>query len=142
MVVNIYIQSFRSLDQTFRKLCSSLAFRNFSILVFVRLSVRLTGFRFNFLLFLKIFTLTLYLDTDSLIYQIKIEDVYEDFKERKEMSDVRNYSDKSKYYDNCNKLIVGQTKNETGGVAIKECARLKPKMYLFLVDSGSKYKKG
>ena len=62
MVVNVYIQRFQSLDQTFRKLCSSLAFCNFSILVFVRLSVRLTGFRFNFLLFLKIFALTLYLE--------------------------------------------------------------------------------
>ena len=76
------------------------------------------------------------------MYQIKNEDVYEDFKEHKGMSDVRNYSDKSKYYDNCNKLTVGQTDDETGGVAIKECTGLKPKMYSFLLDSSSKYKKG
>ena len=36
----------------------------------------------------------------SLIYEIKIEDVYEDFSNDKEMFDFSNYSTKSKYYDN------------------------------------------
>ena len=58
---------FPSLDQTFRKLCSSLAFCNFSNHVFVRLSVTRICFRFNFLLFLKIFALTLYLENLMII---------------------------------------------------------------------------
>ena len=36
---------------------------------------------------------------DSLIYEIKSDDVYEDFSEGKKMFDFSTYSDKSKYYD-------------------------------------------
>ena len=38
-------------------------------------------------------------DTDSLIYEIKTEDVYKDFSSDKEIFDFSNYSTKSKYYD-------------------------------------------
>ena len=31
-----------------------------------------------------------------------------------------NYSAKSKYYDSLNKLVVGQMKDETAGLAIEE----------------------
>ena len=47
-------------------------------------------------------------DTDSLIYEIKTEDVYEDFSSNKEMFDFSNYSTKSKYYDNSSKLVFGK----------------------------------
>ena len=39
--------------------------------------------------------------------QIETEDVYEDFSTNKEMFDLSNYSSKSKYYDNSNKLVIG-----------------------------------
>ena len=55
--------------------------------------------------------------------------VYEDFSKDKEVFDFSNYSAKSKYYYDLNKLVVGKMKDETGGVAIKEFVRLKPKMY-------------
>ena len=55
--------------------------------------------------------------------------VYQDFSEDKEVFDFSNYSAKSKYYYDLNKLVVGKMKDETGGVAIKEFVRLKPKMY-------------
>ena len=42
-------------------------------------------------------------DTDSLMYEIKTEDVYENFGNHKEMFDFSNYWTKSKYYDNSNK---------------------------------------
>ena len=45
----------------------------------------------------------LFTDTDSLLYEIKTEDVYEDFGGNKEKFDFSNYSIKSKYYDNSNK---------------------------------------
>ena len=42
---------------------------------------------------------------------------------------------------NLNKLVIGKMKDKTGGVAIEECFRLKPKMYLFLVDDNSEHQK-
>ena len=45
------------------------------------------------------------------------------------MFDFSNYSTKSKYYDNSNNSVVGKTKDDAAGVAIKEFVGLKPKMY-------------
>ena len=81
-------------------------------------------------------------DTDSLMYEIKIEDVYEDFSNNKEIIDFSNYSTKSKYCDNSNKLVIGKMKDETAGAAIEEFVGLKPKMYLYLVDDNREHKKG
>ena len=71
----------------------------------------------------------LFTDTDSLMYEIKTEDIYEDFSNKKEMFDFSDYSTNSKYYDNSNKLVIGKIKDETAGAAIEEFVRLKPKMY-------------
>ena len=57
------------------------------------------------------------------------------------MFDFSNYSVKSKYYDNSNKLVIGNLKDETAAVAIKEFVELKQKMYLFLVEDNNKHKK-
>ena len=75
------------------------------------------------------------------MYEIKTEDVYEDFSNDREMFDFSSYSTKSKYYDNSNKLVVGKIKDETVRAAIEEFVRLKPKMYLYLVDDNRKHKK-
>ena len=77
----------------------------------------------------------LFTDTDSLFNEIKTEDAYEDFSIDKEMLDFSNYSTKSKYYDDSNKLVIGKMKEKTRGVVIKEFVGLKPKMYSFLVDN-------
>ena len=61
----------------------------------------------------------LFADTDSLMYEIKTEDVYEDFNNKKEMFHFSNYSSKSKYYDD-SKLVIGIMKDETGSVTIEE----------------------
>ena len=50
----------------------------------------------------------LFTDTDSLMYESKTEDVYEDISNDKEMFDFSNCSAKPKYYDNSNKLVVGE----------------------------------
>ena len=71
----------------------------------------------------------LFTDTDSLIYEIKTEDVYKDFSNDKEMFDFSNYSAKWKCYDNSSKLGVGKMKNKTAGVTIEECVELKPKIF-------------
>ena len=43
--------------------------------------------------------------TDSLTYDIKTENVDEDFSKHKDMFDFSNYSVKSKYSDDSNKLV-------------------------------------
>ena len=83
----------------------------------------------------------LFTDTDSSVHEIKTEDIYEDLSKDEEMFDFSNYSAKSKYYDDSNKVVVGKMKDETTGVAIKEFIRLKPKMNSFLVDDSSENKK-
>ena len=57
------------------------------------------------------------------------------------MFDFSNYSTKSKYYDDLNKLVIGKTKEETGGAAIEEFVGLKPKMYSYLVNDNGEHKK-
>ena len=61
----------------------------------------------------------LFKDTDSVMYKIKTEDVYEDFSNDKEMFDFSDYSTKSKYYNNSNKLVVGKMKDETAGIVVE-----------------------
>ena len=60
----------------------------------------------------------LFADTDSLINEIKPEDVCKDFNSDKEIFDFSNYSTKSKYYDDSNKLVSGKMKDETGGIPV------------------------
>ena len=83
----------------------------------------------------------LFTDTDSLMYETKTEDVYEDFSKDKKMFEFSNYSTKSKFYDDCNTLVVGKMKDKTTSVSIKEFVGLKPKMYSFLVNDSSDHKK-
>ena len=85
----------------------------------------------------------LFTDTDSLVYDIRTEDLYENFSNDKEkINDFSNYSTKSKYNDNSSKVVVGKMKDKTAGVAIEEFVVLKPKIYLYLVDDNSEHKKG
>ena len=62
----------------------------------------------------------LFTDTESLMYETKTEDVYEDFSRDKGMFDFSNYWTKSNYCDDSNKLVIGKMKDENGGVAIEE----------------------
>ena len=71
----------------------------------------------------------------------KTEDVYKDFTNDKEIFDFSNYSTKSKYYDNSNKLVVGKMKDKTASVAIEEFVGLKPKIYLCLVNDNGEHGK-
>ena len=51
--------------------------------------------------------------------------VYEDFSKDKEIFDFANYSAKSKYYADSNKLFVSKMEDETGVVGIRETVGLK-----------------
>ena len=71
----------------------------------------------------------LFTDTDSLAYEIKSENVYEEFFKWKDLFDFSNYSKDSKFFDDTNKKVIGKMKDEFGGVIIDEFVALKSKMY-------------
>ena len=83
----------------------------------------------------------LFTNSDSLIYEIKTEDVYKDFSNDRKMFNFSSYLIKSKYYHNSNKLVLGKMKHETAGVASEEFVGLKAKMYSYLVHDNSEHKK-
>ena len=57
----------------------------------------------------------LFTDTDSLVYEIKTDDVYEDFYQDKNLFDFRDYPLDSKFFDSVNKKVIGKMKNEFKG---------------------------
>ena len=75
------------------------------------------------------------------MYEIKTEDVYEDFSSNKKMLDFSNYSTDSKYYVDSYKLVIGKIKDEISSFAIEEFVGLKPAMHSFLVGDNSEHKK-
>ena len=71
----------------------------------------------------------LFTDKDSLICEIKSENVYEKFFKWKNLFDFSNYSKDSKFFDKTNKKVIGKMKDEFGGVIVSEFVGLKSKMY-------------
>ena len=76
----------------------------------------------------------LYMDTDSLVYNIKTEDFYKDI-----AGDVDTRFDTSGYEPDRplpigkNKKVIGLMKDELGGKIMKEFISLRPKMYSYRV---------
>ena len=83
----------------------------------------------------------LFANSDSLIYEIKTEDVYKNFSDDREMFNLSSYLIKSKYYDNSNKLVLGKMKDETAGVVIEEFVGLEQKIYSHLIGDNSEHNK-
>ena len=79
----------------------------------------------------------LFTDTDSLTYEIKSENVYEDFFEWKDLFDFSNYSKDSRFFDDTNKKFIGKMKGEYGGVIIDQLIEIKSKMYSIKEIDGS-----
>ena len=71
----------------------------------------------------------MFTDTDNLAYEIKSENVYDEFFKWKDLFDFSNYSKDSKFYDDSNKKVIGKMKDEMGGIIIDEFIGLKSKMY-------------
>ena len=78
----------------------------------------------------------LFTDTDSLTYEIKSENVYEEFYKQKDLFDFSNYSKDSKFFDDANKNVIGKMKDEFGGVIIDKFVGLKSKMYSMKKSDG------
>ena len=70
----------------------------------------------------------MFTDTDSLVYEIKTEDVYEDFYKDKNLFDFSNYPLHSKFFDPVNKKVLGKMENEFKGKISSEFIELKSKM--------------
>ena len=83
-----------------------------------------------------------YMDTDSFVMNIKINDFYKDI-----TNDVEKRFDTSNYEVNRplptgkNKKVIRLTKDELGGKIITEFVTLRPKTYSYLTDDGKEDKK-
>ena len=71
----------------------------------------------------------LFTDTDSLVYEIKEEDVYEKSFQDKELFDFSEYPVNSRFYGLTNKKVHGKMKHEFKGQKISEFVGLKSKIY-------------
>ena len=71
----------------------------------------------------------LFTDTNSLVYEIKTEDVYENFYEDKNLFDFSDYPLDSNFFDPANENVFGKMKYEFKGRKINEFVGLKSKMY-------------
>ena len=71
----------------------------------------------------------LFTDTDSVTYEIKSENVSEQFFKWKDLFDFSNYSKDSKFFYETNKKVIGKIKYEFGGVSVIEFVGLKSKMH-------------
>ena len=54
------------------------------------------------------FFFLLFTDTDSLVYKINTDDVYEDFYENRNLIDFSDYPEDSKLFDLVNKKVIGE----------------------------------
>ena len=68
----------------------------------------------------------LYTDTDSLLVDIKTEDMYKDMSETKEGYDFSDYPKDHQLYDVSNKKVIGKMKDECAGTPIAEYIVLHP----------------
>ena len=73
----------------------------------------------------------LFTGTDSLVYEIKTEDIYRDMFQRKELFDFSDYPTDCPFYDETNRKLLGKFKDETASVPIVEFVGLRSKMYSF-----------
>ena len=84
----------------------------------------------------------LFTDTDSLMYEIKTEDLYQEMESDLQLLDTSNYSKEHPLYSTTNKKVIGKFKDETGGLPITEFVGLRAKMYSFRTDDGAEKKTG
>ena len=83
----------------------------------------------------------LFTDTGSLVYEIKTNDIYEDFYEDKNLFDFSDYPRDSKFFDLVNKTVIDKMKDEFRGKIISEFFGLKSKMYSLVDVDGKENKK-
>ena len=70
-----------------------------------------------------------YLDTDSVVYEIRGGNIYEQCFKDKHLFDFSGYPNDSVYYDDSNKKMLDKMKDEFNDVKIDVFFGLKSKMY-------------
>ena len=83
----------------------------------------------------------LFTDTDSLVYDIETNDVYEDFYKDKDLFDFSDYPQDSRFFDPVNKKVIGYMKDDIKGKIISEFVGLKSKMYSLIDVDNEENKK-
>ena len=83
----------------------------------------------------------LYTDTDSLLLDIKSEDVYKDMGENLDYYDTSDFPKDHPLYSQINKKVLGKMKDECAGSLISEAVCLKSKMYSILLENDKNIKK-
>lgn len=77
----------------------------------------------------------LYTDTDSLIYEVETDDIYEDIKCNIDMYDTSDYETNNPYnMPQVNKKVVGKMKDENKGRIMKVFVGLRSKMYVYITE--------
>ena len=76
----------------------------------------------------------LFTDTDSLVYEIKAEEAYEDFYKNKSFFDLNDYPQHSKFVDPVNKKVLRKMKDEFLLEMISQFIGLKSKMYSLIKE--------
>ena len=84
----------------------------------------------------------LFTDTDSLTSQIKTDDLYQDMLEDQDLFDTSNYPREHPLYSSANQKVIGEFKDETGGLPIVEWVGLRAKMYSMVTEGGKEKKTG
>ena len=74
----------------------------------------------------------LFTDNDSLVYEIKDSNVYDQFYKDRELFGFSEYPKNSIYFDDSNKKALGKMKDEFNGDKINEFVELKSEMYSLL----------
>ena len=80
----------------------------------------------------------IYSDTDSMVYSIQHDDIYEWIKNNKEHFDLSD-SSVPELKDNTNKKVLGKFKDEINSLKMKEFIALNPKVYSVLHQSLDEY---
>ena len=83
----------------------------------------------------------LFTNTDSLVYEIKNGNIYDQCFKDKHLFDFSGYPKDSIYYCDLNKRVLGKMKDELNGVKIDEFVCLKSKMYSLISFDGKEINK-
>ena len=141
-------QEFRIIDENkaiirMRKskvfLCKPI-FVGFSVL---ELSKKLM-YDYHYFIFKKTFNNSIklcYTDTDSFVYELKTENIQQDFDKIKNFFDFSNYPTNHKLHSNKNKKRIGFMTDETNSEIIQEFIGLKSKLYSIQFYNGENIKK-
>ena len=83
----------------------------------------------------------MFTDTDSLVYDIETDDVYEDFYDDKHLFDLSNYPKDSKFFNPADEKAISKMKDVPQGKINDEFVGLKSKMQSIKNIDGKENKK-